>query len=61
MAKKIKTDKPFEIPVPEGHPETKPSIHPEEPTIPKEDPDEIPHDDPFETPPYEIPPPGERP
>lgn len=60
MAKKKKPDKPVEIPKPEN-PEIKPA-DPEEPlNIPKEDPDIIPDDDPFETPPEEIPPPGERP
>lgn len=35
---------------------------PEEPlNIPEEDPDIIPDEEPFEPPPYEVPPPGERP
>jgi len=61
MAKKIKPDKPLEIPSPEGKPEIDPIIDPEEPLIPTENPDIIPDEDPFETPPYEIPPPGEGP
>ena len=61
MPKKIKPDKPFEIPSPQKHPEINPVIDPEEPIAPIEDPDVIPDEDPFETPPYEIPPPGEGP
>ena len=61
MPKKIKPDKPFEIPSPQKHPEINPVIDPEEPIVPMEDPDIIPDEDPFETPPYEIPPPGEGP
>jgi hypothetical protein len=61
MAKKTNPDKPFEIPLPEKHPETNPPFDPEEPIIPEEEPDIIPDEDPFETPPYEIPEPGEGP
>ena len=61
MAKMKKPDKPLEIPSPEKHPEINPVIDPEEPIVPIEDPDIIPDEDPFETPPYEIPPPGEGP
>ena len=60
--------KPFEAPVPEKKPEIKPypdpdepTIPPEEPVMPGENPDLIPEEDPFETPPYEVPPPGEGP
>jgi hypothetical protein len=60
MAKKIKPGKP-EIPSPEKHPEIDPPFDPEEPIIPEEAPDIIPDEDPFETPPHEIPPPGEGP
>lgn len=44
-------------------PEEKPYDIPEEqPEIkPEEEPDIIPDEDPFETPPYEVPPPGEGP
>lgn len=61
MAKTKKQDKPFEIPSPGKHPETKPVYDPEDPIPPEEDPDMIPDDDPFENPPHEIPVPGERP
>ena len=42
-------------------PEQKPIVDPEEPLLPEESPDFIPEEDPFETPPVEIPPPGEGP
>ena len=42
-------------------PEQEPIFDPEEPLIPEEDPDFIPEEDPFETPPFEVPPPGEGP
>ena len=42
-------------------PEQKPITDPEEPLVPIEDPDYIPEEDPFETPPIEVPPPGEGP
>jgi hypothetical protein len=56
-----KNNKPGEMPLPDKHPEIKPTEDPEQPLIPEEDPDIIPDDDPFETPPYEIPKPGEAP
>lgn len=52
---------PFEIPSPGIIPEIEPPFDPEEPFVPEEDPDLIPDEDPFETPPYEVPPPGEGP
>lgn len=61
MAKKTNPDKPFEIPLPGKTPETNPPFDPEEPIIPEEEPDIIPDEEPFETPPYEIPEPGEGP
>lgn len=43
-------------------PEVNPFDIPEEPEIkPEEEPDIIPDEEPFETPPYEVPPPGEGP
>lgn len=51
--------------VPEVSPKTFPEFipvdDPEEPLMPIEDPDFIPEENPFETPPEEIPPPGEAP
>lgn len=47
--------------IPKTIPEFMPVHDPEEPRIPIEDPDFIPEEDPFETPPTEIPPPGEGP
>jgi hypothetical protein len=61
MAKKKKINKPSEIPAPEEAPELTPQEDPSTPEIPEEDPDIIPEEDPFETPPYEIPQPGEGP
>lgn len=61
MPKKTPPGKPFETPAPGKHPEIIPLVDPEEPIIPEEDPDIIPDEDPFETPPYEIPLPGEGP
>lgn len=61
MPKKKDPGKPFEIPSPGKQPEIMPPADPEEPIIPGEDPDIIPDEDPFETPPNEIPPPGEGP
>ena len=52
---------PPEIAPPLREPETPKPYDPEEPLIPEEDPDVIPEEDPFETPPYEVPSPGERP
>lgn len=60
MAKKIHPSNPAEIPSPKT-PEWQPGEEPEQPLLPEEDPDIIPEEDPFETPPYEIPEPGEGP
>lgn len=60
MSKK-KTDRPAEIPVPGNDPEVKPATEPGNPLFPEEEPGELPNDDPYETPPYEIPEPGEGP
>jgi hypothetical protein len=59
--KPIKRDTPLEFPVPEPQPELNPNVDPEDPILPEEDPEIIPWEDPFETPPYEVPPPGEGP
>ncbi len=61
MEKKKKTGNPAEIPSPGKKPEITPIFDPAEPVIPEVDPDFIPDDDPEETPPFEIPPPGEGP
>lgn len=61
MPKKILPGKPIETPMPGKLPEVVPPFDPEEPIIPEESPDIIPDEDPFETPPYEIPQPGEGP
>jgi hypothetical protein len=61
MPKKKQPGSPFEIPAPQKRPDIVQPIDPEEPIIPEEDPEVIPDDDPFETPPYEIPEPGEGP
>ena len=62
MPKKKQPGKPSEIPLPEKHPEIKPPVDPEEPlSTPEEDPEIIPEEEPVEPPPYEVPPPGERP
>jgi len=61
MAKQTTPEKPIEIPQPEKEPEIEPPDYPEEPFIPGADPDVIPYEDPFETPPYELPVPGEGP
>ena len=50
-----------EIPAPLREPGTFPVEEPEIPPIPEEEPDIIPDEDPFETPPYEVPEPGEGP
>ncbi len=52
---------PIEIPLPGKHPEIELPVDPEEAIIPVEDPDMIPDENPFESPPYEIPEPGEGP
>lgn len=61
MPKKKQIGTPSEIPKPRKHPEIKPPADAEEPIIPEEDPDIIPDEDIDETPPYEIPLPGEGP
>ena len=61
MSKKKKTGKPSDFPSPEKKPEIIPPFDPEEPFVPEENPDIEPDENPFETPPYEIPPPGESP
>ena len=62
MPKKNNPVKQPEIPPPQKHPETESPVDPEEPIIiPEEDPDIIPEEDPFETPPFEVPEPGEGP
>jgi hypothetical protein len=61
MPMKKKPGAPSEIPAPHKQPDIIQPIDPEEPIIPTEDPDVIPDEDPFETPPYEIPEPGEGP
>jgi len=58
---KKQPNNPEEFPKPEKHPEVIEPIDPEDPIIPVEDPDIIPDEAPFETPPYEMPPPGESP
>jgi hypothetical protein len=50
-----------EIPKPLREPGTFPGEEPEIPPIPEEEPDIIPDEDPYETPPYEVPEPGEGP
>jgi hypothetical protein len=52
---------PVEIPPPEKNPVYNPDVIPETPPLPEEEPDIIPDEDPFETPPYEVPEPGEGP
>jgi hypothetical protein len=61
MPDKKKTGAPIEVPHPEQIPEIKPEVDPEYPLLPEEEPDVIPEEDPFETPPYEVPEPGEGP
>jgi len=61
MPGKNKPDKPLEMPPPEKLPETVPPLDPEDPVLPPEEPDIIPDEDPFETPPYEVPYPGDGP
>ena len=53
--------KPVEVPLPETNPEYNPEVIPEAPVLPEELPDFIPDEDPFETPPFEVPEPGEGP
>lgn len=61
MPKKKKPIVPEEYPIPEQNPEFNPEVIPEAPSLPEEDPEFIPEENPFETPPTEIPPPGEAP
>ena len=61
MAKKIQPEEPIGVPAPRRDPEVYPEEIPETPLLPAEEPDVIPQEDPFETPPYEVPPPGEGP
>ena len=61
MPRKKTPLEPIEVPRPGEEPEIYPSEDPEVQIPPDEEPDIIPDEDPFETPPYEIPPPGEGP
>ena len=61
MPNKKKPDKSIEIPMPKKEPEIILPLDPEDPSIPTEDPDILPEENPFETPPFEIPEPGEGP
>lgn len=62
MTKKIKKkEEPNEIPFPKKEPDINVPIDPEEPLLPKEDPNVLPDENPYETPPYEVPQPGEGP
>jgi len=62
MEKKKQVPTPIEIPPPGKAPEIIPPLDPEEPIIvPELDPDIVPDERPFETPPFEMPPPGEGP
>lgn len=61
MIPKKQPGKPIETPTPLRKPDIEAPMDPEEPVIPEEDPDIIPDEDPFETPPYEVPEPGEGP
>lgn len=63
MPKKVHNPpKPVEVPPAPGiNIESDPDRLPELPQMPDEDPDIIPDEEPFETPPYEVPKPGEGP
>jgi hypothetical protein len=61
MTDKKKQGDPIEVPLPERIPEVKPEVDPEYPLLPEENPDVIPEEDPFQSPPYEVPTPGEGP
>lgn len=52
---------PSEVPGPIRNPEIDPDNIPESPVLPDEEPDVIPDENPFETPPTEVPAPGEGP
>ena len=49
------------LPYPGKRPEIDPDTVPDNPVITGDEPDIIPDDDPFETPPEDVPPPGEKP
>jgi hypothetical protein len=61
MPKKTYPAVPAEAPGLSPNPHIGEDIIPEAPLMPGEDPDIIPDEDPFETPPTEMPPPGEGP
>ena len=61
MAKKKQPANPSEIPYPGKRPEPDPDQVPENPGLPENDPDIIAEEDSFETPPVELPEPGEGP
>ena len=61
IPKKKIPDKAIEIPTPKKEPDITVPIDPEGPSIPNEDPEIIPEENPFETPPFEVPKPGEGP
>lgn len=62
MEKKPMPERPVELPDPERELEVDPYIDPEDPfQVPQEDPELMPEEDPFETPPIEVPVPGEGP
>lgn len=62
MPKKEKQpQKTVEVPPPGKNLESDPDRLPEVPAVPGEDPEVIPEEDPFDTPPFEVPEPGEGP
>lgn len=61
LKKKKKINTPAEIPKPKKEPDITAPLDPEEPSLPEEDPGMFPDENPFETPPFEIPTPGEGP
>ncbi len=61
MKKSQSPKSPPEFPLPEKNPEFNPDVIPESPLLPEEEPDIIPEESPFQTPPYEVPSPGEAP
>lgn len=60
IKRKNEPDKPCEVSLTEKHPMEEPP-EPEEATISEEDPDKIPDEEEEESPPYELPAPGEGP
>lgn len=56
-----KKQKPVEVPSPQEPHEIRPAEVPPLPAVPEFDPDTIPEENPDETPPYEVPEPGEGP